>query len=85
MAEIRQTEQRAAAKVVGVTDVTFLEYPDGRLESTIASRDISRVIRWFRPTVVGESPERNFVRCRARPRPPGGGGGDDGRVSRRAQ
>ena len=31
MAEIRQAEQRAAAKVVGVTDVTFLGYPDGRL------------------------------------------------------
>ena len=44
MAEIRQTEQRAAAKVVGVTDVTFLGYPDGRLESTIElRRDISRV------------------------------------------
>jgi LmbE family N-acetylglucosaminyl deacetylase len=67
MAEIRQTEQRAAAKVVGVTDVTFLGYPDGRLESTIAlRRDISRVIRRFRPQrVVGQSPERNFVRVYA--------------------
>src|SRR3954463_10038164 len=36
MAEIRQAEQRAAAKVVGVTEVMFLGYPDGRLEPTIA-------------------------------------------------
>jgi LmbE family N-acetylglucosaminyl deacetylase len=67
MAEIRQAEQRAAAKVVGVTDVTFLGYPDGRLESTIAlRRDISREIRRFRPhRVVSQSPERNFRRVYA--------------------
>src|SRR3954469_14698605 len=67
MAEIRQAEQRAAAKVVGVTDVTFLGYPDGRLETTIAlRRDISRQIRRVRPQrVVGQSPERNFQRLYA--------------------
>jgi len=67
MAEIRQAEQRAAAKVVGVTDVTFLGYPDGRLEATIElRRDISRVIRRVRPQrVVGQSPERNFARMYA--------------------
>src|SRR4029078_11756553 len=36
MVEVRESEQRAAAKVLGVDDVTFLGYPDGRLESTIA-------------------------------------------------
>jgi LmbE family N-acetylglucosaminyl deacetylase len=67
MAEIRQAEQRAAAKVVGVTDVTFLGCPDGRLEPTIAlRRDISRVIRRVRPQrVVGPSPERNYQRMYA--------------------
>ena len=67
MAEIRQAEQRAAAKVVGVTDVTFLGYPDGRLVSSIElRRDISRVIRRVRPQrVVGQSPERNFQRIYA--------------------
>src|SRR3954449_808135 len=67
MAEIRQAEQRAAAKVVGVTDVTFLGYPDGRLETPIAlRRDISRVIRRVRPQrVVSQSPERNFQRMYA--------------------
>jgi LmbE family N-acetylglucosaminyl deacetylase len=67
MAEIRQGEQRAAAKVVGVTDVTFLGYPDGRLVSSIElRRDISRVIRRVRPQrVVGPSPVRNFQRMYA--------------------
>jgi LmbE family N-acetylglucosaminyl deacetylase len=67
MVEIRETEQRAAAKVVGVTDVTFLGYPDGRLESSFdLRRDISRVIRRVRPQrVVSQSPERNFQRVYA--------------------
>ena len=67
MAEIRQAEQRAAAKVVGVTDLTFLGHADGRLVSTIElRRDISRVIRQVRPQrVVGQSPERNFQRIYA--------------------
>src|SRR5881275_1575213 len=67
MAEIRRAEQRAAAKVVGVTDVTFLGHADGRLEATIAlRRDISRVIRRFRPQrVVSQTPERNFQRIYA--------------------
>jgi LmbE family N-acetylglucosaminyl deacetylase len=67
MVEIREAEQRAAAKVVGVSDVTFLRHPDGRLESTFdLRRDISRVIRQVRPQrVVGQSPERNFQRVYA--------------------
>lgn len=67
MVEIRETEQRAAAKVVGVSDVTFLRYPDGRLESSFdLRRDISRVIRRVRPQrVVTQSPERNFQRVYA--------------------
>jgi len=36
MAEIRQAEQRAAAKVVGVTDVTFLGYPDVRPQRVVS-------------------------------------------------
>ncbi len=62
MAQIRQDEQRAAAASVGVHEVTFLGYPDGRLEATIElRRDISRVIRRFRPDlVIAPSPERNW-------------------------
>src|SRR3954466_4395566 len=41
---LRQQEQRAAAAAVGVTDVRFLGYPDGRLEPTLElRRDIARV------------------------------------------
>ncbi len=64
---IRQAEQRAAAKEVGVDDLVFLGYPDGRLEVTLdLRRDISRVIRAKRPhRVVTQSPERNWERIYA--------------------
>jgi LmbE family N-acetylglucosaminyl deacetylase len=64
---IRRGEQEAAAKVVGVSDVRFLGYPDGRLEVTLdLRRDISREIRRVRPQrVVCQSPERNWERIYA--------------------
>ena len=64
---IRQAEQRAAAKEVGVEDVVFLGYPDGRLEVTFdLRRDISRVIRQKRPQrILLQSPERNWIRIGA--------------------
>src|SRR5262245_22268940 len=67
IAGIRRAEQTAAAEQVGVTDVTFLGHPDGRLYPTIElRRDISRVIRRVRPQrVVTQSPERNFNRMYA--------------------
>ena len=67
IAGIRQAEQRAAAKEIGVEDVVFLGYPDGRLTSTIElRRDISRVIRQRRPQrMLIQSPERNWERIYA--------------------
>jgi LmbE family N-acetylglucosaminyl deacetylase len=67
MAALRREEQRAAASVVGVTDVTFLGYPDGRLTPSIElRRDISRQIRRVRPDrVVCQSPERMWDRIYA--------------------
>jgi LmbE family N-acetylglucosaminyl deacetylase len=64
MAVIRQAEQTAAAKQLGVHDLHFLGYPDGQVEPTIGlRRDITRVIRLLRPDrVVAQSPERNYVR-----------------------
>ncbi len=64
IAGIRQAEQTAAAKEVGVTNLVFLGYPDGRLEVSLGlRRDISRVIREVRPQrVVCQSPERNMTR-----------------------
>lgn len=50
IAGIRQAEQRAAAAEVGVSELVFLGYPDGRLEVTMElRRDLSRVIRQVRP------------------------------------
>ena len=67
MGPLRQAEQRAAAKEVGVSDVRFLGYPDGRLELTLdLRRDIARVIRQVRPQrVVTSSPERFYERVAA--------------------
>ena len=64
IAAIRQAEQRAAAKVVGVDDVTFLGHPDGRVTPSIElRRDIARVIRRVRPDrVLAQSPDRNWQR-----------------------
>jgi LmbE family N-acetylglucosaminyl deacetylase len=61
---IRQAEQTAAASAVGVSDVRFLGYPDGRVEATIGlRRDLARVIRQVRPErVLCPTPERNYVR-----------------------
>ena len=61
---IRQAEQRAAAKELGVEDVVFLGYPDGRLTVTFElRRDISRVIRQKRPQrMLIMSPERDWER-----------------------
>lgn len=64
---IRQAEQRAAAKELGVEDVSFLGYPDGRLVVSVElRRDISRVIRQKRPDrVLMQSPDRNWERIYA--------------------
>jgi LmbE family N-acetylglucosaminyl deacetylase len=67
MAALRRREQTAAADRVGVHDLRFLGYPDGRVEATIGlRRDLARVIRLLRPDrVVCPSPERNYARTGA--------------------
>lgn len=64
LAELREGEQTEAAAKVGVSVLHWLHYPDGRVESNLdLRRDISRVIRIERPTVViTQSPERNWDR-----------------------
>lgn len=59
---IRQDEQRKAAATLGVADVEFLGYPDGRLMVSLElRRDISRAIRRIRPDrVVIPSPQRDL-------------------------
>lgn len=52
-AEIREAEQRAAAKIIGAQEVIFLQEPDGMLQATIELRKkLVREIRRFRPEVV---------------------------------
>jgi LmbE family N-acetylglucosaminyl deacetylase len=67
MPALRESEQRAAAAEIGVSDVTFLGYPDGQLAVTYElRRDISRQIRRIRPQLVlTSSPVRNFQRAAA--------------------
>ncbi len=62
MAALRQDEQRAAAAVVGVSEVHFLGHPDGMVQASLElRRDISRVIRQVKPErVLTQSPERNW-------------------------
>ncbi len=59
---IRRGEQTAAAAALGVDELHFLGYPDGRLEVTLElRRDISRVIRHVRPRrVLVQSPLRTL-------------------------
>ncbi len=53
LAKIREKEQRAAAKVLGVKEVVFLGYPDGGLEDTPELRGrIVWHIRKFQPDLV---------------------------------
>lgn len=62
MPALREKEQRAAAAVLGVTDVRFLDFRDGHVEVSLdVRRAISRVIRAVRPElVVTHDPERNW-------------------------
>jgi len=64
IAGIRREEQTAAGAEVGVADVRFLGYPDGKLVTSLElRRDISRVIRDVRPQrVMCPSPLRTFGR-----------------------
>lgn len=53
LARMREAEQRAAAKVVGYEEVTFLHRPDGALENDLPLREqLVRLIRTFRPDAV---------------------------------
>jgi LmbE family N-acetylglucosaminyl deacetylase len=53
IADIRETEQRHAATILGVKDVIFLGQPDGRVEPSLAFRDqIVNLIRRLKPHMV---------------------------------
>src|SRR5512139_470975 len=63
LAEIREREQQAAAKLLGVREVSFLRLPDQGLDDTPEFRKmIVREIRTHRPaTVVTSDPYRRYI------------------------
>ena len=63
LTRIREREQLAAAKLLGVREVVFLRYPDQGLEDTPEFRkEIVRLIRMYKPdTVVTVDPYRGYL------------------------
>jgi LmbE family N-acetylglucosaminyl deacetylase len=59
---LREAEQRAAADVLGVTEIVHLGYPDGYLTPSLElRRDIVRQVRRFRPDlVIAQNPVRRL-------------------------
>ena len=63
LAGIREREQLAAARLLGVREVIFLRHPDQCLEDTPEFRkEIVRLIRMYQPeTVVTADPYRRYI------------------------
>jgi len=63
LARIREQEQLAAARLLGVKEVIFLRHPDQTLEDTPEFRkEIVRLIRMYQPeTVVTAAPYRGYI------------------------
>jgi LmbE family N-acetylglucosaminyl deacetylase len=61
--QIRHQEQMKAAKILGISEVIFLDYPDGFLEDTPEFRgELVRLIRKHRPDVVMTTdPYRRYI------------------------
>jgi len=63
LVKIREREQQAAARLLGVREVIFLRHPDQSLEDTPEFRkEIVRLKRMYRPeTVVTADPYRRYI------------------------
>jgi LmbE family N-acetylglucosaminyl deacetylase len=63
LARIREKEQLAAAKLLGVREVIFLRHPDQSLEDTPEFRkEMVRLLRMYKPeTVVTADPYRRYI------------------------
>jgi len=63
LVKIREKEQKAAARLLGVREVIFLRYPDQSLEDIPQFRkDLVRLIRIYRPeTIVTADPYRRYI------------------------
>jgi LmbE family N-acetylglucosaminyl deacetylase len=64
LAELREEEQREAARIVGYAGISFLHQPDGAVANDLALRELLvREIRTFRPdAVLATDPETLFYR-----------------------
>ena len=62
LSSTRMAEQRAAADILGVTEIVHLGYPDGYLTPSLdLRRDITRQVRRFRPDlVITQNPQRRL-------------------------
>jgi len=62
LAGIREKEQEAAAKILGVSAITFLRVPDGELEASQPLRkEVTRLIRLHQPgTVFAHDPWKPY-------------------------
>lgn len=61
LARVREAEQRAAAEVLGVAEVLFLDYRDGELTLDQGlRRDVVRVVRQVRPDTLITSDPSNY-------------------------
>ena len=62
LSTIRKNEQQNAAKVVGVNDVHFLDFPDGQIFNTTELRErIVYYIRKLRPDLIITHDPMNFI------------------------
>jgi len=53
LASVRRAEQQAAARILGVKEVVFLDEPDGELQPSLLLRQrVVREIRRYRPDIV---------------------------------
>jgi LmbE family N-acetylglucosaminyl deacetylase len=59
--EMREAEQRAAARCMGSAAVVFLRYPDGELMPTLGlRRDLTRLLRQYKPDIVITNDPQTF-------------------------
>jgi LmbE family N-acetylglucosaminyl deacetylase len=53
LARVREREEREAARILGVSDVVFLDHPDGSVVASLdLRRDLTRQIRRWQPDMV---------------------------------
>ncbi len=62
LCKTRYEEQKAAAAILGVKSVNFLDYPDGYLVPDLRlRRDITRIIRVEKPDILVTCDPENFI------------------------